>query len=171
MGEELAADGRSAVRTPMQWTAGRNAGFSDAAPSRLPGPVVRGGFGPEHVNVEAQRRDPESLLHFVSLLIRRYREAPELGWGQLEVLDQPHRAVLAHRLSHDGSSTVALHNLGEEAATVPLRLRDVAGGTRLVDQLVDGTVELDDKGRAAIDLEGYGYRWLRVVEPGDRRLV
>ena len=171
MGEELSADGRSAVRTPMQWTAGRNAGFSDAAPSRLPGPVVRGGYGPEHVSVEAQRRDPDSLLHFVSLLVRRYREAPELGWGDLEVLAQPHRAVLAHRLSHDGASTVAIHNLGEEGVTVPLRLRDVAAGTRLVDQLVDGTVDLDDKGRAAVDLEGYGYRWLRVVEPGDRRLV
>jgi trehalose synthase len=171
MGENLSADGRSAVRTPMQWTAGRNGGFSDAAPSRLPGPVVRGGYGPEHVSVEAQRRDPDSLLHFVSLLVRRYREAPELGWGDLEVLAQPHRAVLAHRLSHDGASTVALHNLGEEGVTVPLRLRDVAAGTRLVDQLVDGTVDLDDKGRAAVDLEGYGYRWLRVVEPGDRRLV
>jgi trehalose synthase len=171
MGEELSADGRSAVRTPMQWTAGRNAGFSDAVPSRLPGPVVRGGYGPEHVSVEAQRRDPDSLLHFVSLLVRRYREAPELGWGDLEVLAQPHRAVLAHRLSHDGASTVAIHNLGEEGVTVPLRLRDVAAGTRLVDQLVDGTVDLDDKGRAAVDLEGYGYRWLRVVEPGDRRLV
>jgi glycosidase len=171
MGENLSADGRSAVRTPMQWTAGRNGGFSDAAPSRLPGPVVEGGYGPEHVSVEAQRRDPDSLLHFVSLLVRRYREAPELGWGDLEVLDQPHRAILAHRLSHDGASTVALHNLGDEGVTVPLRLRDVAAGTRLVDQLVDGTVDLDDKGRAAIDLEGYGYRWLRVVEPGDRRLV
>jgi trehalose synthase len=171
MGEELSAEGRSAVRTPMQWTSGRNGGFSDAPPSRLPGPVVGGGYGPEHVNVEAQRRDPDSLLRFMTLLVRRYREAPELGWGELEVLDQPHRAVLAHRLTHDGASTVALHNLGEEAVTLPLALGDVAPGTRLVERLVDGTVELDDRGRATIDLEGYGYRWLRVVEPGDRRLV
>jgi hypothetical protein len=133
--------------------------------------VVGGGYGPEHVNVEAQRRDPDSLLRFMTLLVRRYREAPELGWGELEVLDQPHRAVLAHRLTHDGASTVALHNLGEEAVTLPLALGDVAPGTRLVERLVDGTVELDDRGRATIDLEGYGYRWLRVVEPGDRRLV
>src|SRR5690606_2089412 len=124
MGEELAAEGRHAVRTPMQWSAGKNGGFSDARPSRLPTPVVQGGFGPEHVNVEAQRRDPDSLLRFVTLLAQRYREAPELGWGRFEVLDQPHAAVLAHRVTHDDDATVALHNLGAEACVVPLQLAD-----------------------------------------------
>ena len=83
MGENLAAEGRMAVRTPMQWTAGKNGGFSTAAPSRLAGPVTEGGYGPEHVNVEAQRRDPDSLLSFMTLLVRRYRECPELRLGRL----------------------------------------------------------------------------------------
>jgi trehalose synthase len=171
MGEELAADGRHAVRTPMQWSDGRNGGFSDAAPSRLPTPVVQGGFGPAHVNVMQQRRDPDSLLKFVTLLIQRYRETPELGWGDLEVLEQPHRAVLAHRLTKDDASTVALHNLAAEPCAVPIRLPDVDAGTKLVDQLCDGITELDEKGRAEVQLEGYGYRWLRVSAPEDRRLT
>ena len=79
MGEHLGAPGRLAVRTPMQWSGGRNGGFSEARPSRLPGPVVEGGYAPEHVNVEDQRRRPDSLLSFVSLLAKRYRECPELG--------------------------------------------------------------------------------------------
>ncbi|MGK2948076.1 MAG: alpha-amylase family protein [Acidimicrobiales bacterium] len=170
MGEELQAEGRHAVRTPMQWGPGKNGGFSDARPSRLPTPVVEGGFGPEHVNVEAQRRDPDSLLRFVTLLVQRYREAPELGWGELEILEQPHAAVLAHRVTHDDDSTVALHNLSAEACVVPVELPDEAGGTRLVDQLCDGTTALDDKGRAEIELEGYGFRWLRVMAPDARRL-
>jgi trehalose synthase len=170
MGEELSAEGRHAVRSPMQWSPGRNGGFSDARPSRLPGPLVTGGFGPEHVNVEAQRRDPESMLRFVTLLIQRYREAPELGWGEVEVLDQPHPSVLAHRVTHHGDCTVALHNLSAEACVVPLELPDEADGTRLVDQLCDGTTTLDDKGRTQIDLEGYGFRWLRVMPPTSRRL-
>lgn len=170
MGEELAADGRHAVRTPMQWTDGKNGGFSEAAPSRLAAPVVEGAYGPAHVNVAAQRRDPDSLLRFMALLIRRYREAPELGWGELEILDQPHRAVLAHRLSHDGASTVLVHNLSSEAVVVPLRLADLDGSVELVDQLCDGTSTVDDKGRVEVDLEGYGFRWLRVVRPDDRRL-
>ncbi len=171
MGEELAAEGRHAVRTTMQWRDAPNGGFSTAPRRRLAAPTVGGAFGPGHVNVEAQRRDPDSLLSFITLLVQRYREAPELGWGALEILDQPHRSVLVHRLTHDDGSTVALHNLSADACTVPLRLADVPLGTRLVDQLVDGQHELDDRGRTEIDLEGYGHRWLRVVAPGHRRLA
>jgi glycosidase len=71
MGENLAAEGRNAVRTPMQWSSGPNGGFSTAPPSRLAAPVVEGGYAPEHVNVEDQRRSSESLLAFVTLLVRR----------------------------------------------------------------------------------------------------
>jgi trehalose synthase len=170
MGEELAVEGRQAVRTPMQWTGGKNGGFSEAAPSRLAAPVVEGAYGPAHVNVAAQRRDPDSLLRFMALLVRRYREAPELGWGDLELLDQPHRAVLAHRLSHDGASTVLVHNLGSDAVTVPLTLADLDQDVVLVDQLCDGTEDVDVKGGPELELEGYGFRWLRVVRPDERRL-
>ncbi|MGH2217947.1 hypothetical protein, partial [Enterococcus faecalis] len=76
--------------------AGRNGGFSAADPGKLPGPVVSGGFAPEFVNVADQRNDHDSLLSFMKLLIRRYRESPELGWGGFQVLDQPCPEVLAH---------------------------------------------------------------------------
>ncbi len=171
MGENLAAEGRYAVRTPMQWTAERNGGFSSAAPSRLAAPVVEGGFGPEYINVAAQRRDPDSLLNFMGLLIRRYRECPELGWGEFEVLEQPHRAVLAHRCSWDGAAVIALHNLSAEPQTVPLTLTGCDENTRLVDLLCDGTTTTDQAGCAEIQLEGYGFRWLRAVRPGDRTLA
>src|SRR3546814_2202472 len=62
MGENLDVDGRPSVRTPMQWTDGRNAGFSSARPSRLTRPLPDGRFGPLAVNVADQRRDPDSLL-------------------------------------------------------------------------------------------------------------
>ncbi|MEO6318316.1 MAG: trehalose synthase, partial [Acidimicrobiales bacterium] len=63
------------------------------------------------------------------------------------------------------------HNLGAEACQVPLRLADLPGGTRLVDQLCDGQAALDGQGRTTIELEGYGFHWLRVAAPGDRRLM
>jgi trehalose synthase len=171
MGENLDAEGRLAVRTPMQWSAGRNGGFSTAAPSRLPGPVVEGGFGPEHVNVESQRRDPDSLLSFMTLLIRRYRECPELGWGEFQVLDQPNRQVLAHRSSWGEASTIAIHNLGPEPVQVSLQLDGCGPETRLVDLLVDGVTRPDERGRVDMPLEGYAYRWLRVSRPGDSLLA
>ena len=97
--------------------------------SKLAAPVVEGGFAPEHVNVADQRHDPDSLLRFMSLLIRRYRDCPELGWGTFSVLEQPHASVLAHRCSLDEASLVALHNLGPEPRTVPLQLGGRRGGS------------------------------------------
>ncbi len=168
MGENLALEGRSAVRTPMQWTSGANVGFSRADPNRLGAPAVTGDYGPERVNVADQRRDPGSLLHFVTRLATRYRECPELGWSGVEVLEQPHRAVFAHRCTRDDRSLVALHNLGPAPVDVPLTLAGCDGSVELVDLLGEGRFRTDDGGRAEIALGKYGYRWLRVVRPADR---
>src|SRR3954454_6086027 len=171
MGEDLGLEGRLAVRPPMQWAAGPNGGFSDVPARRLTRPVVTGGFGPEFVNVAAQRRDPDSLLSFMKLLIRRYRECPELGWGEFELLDQPHPAVLAHLCQWDDGTMVAVHNLGPEPRTVPLRLDGCDATHRLQDLLQECTTPLSDVGAAQLPLDGYGYRWLRVVAEGSRRLL
>ncbi|MGY1695917.1 alpha-amylase family protein [Geodermatophilus sp. SYSU D00814] len=170
MGEDLDAEGRLAVRTPMQWTSGPNGGFSTADPDRLPGPVVSGGFAPEFVNVADQRRDPGSLLSFVKLLIRRYRESPELGWGSFRVLEQPHAAVLAHVCEWDDGVMLAVHNLGAEPVTVPLTLDGCDPSAVLEDLLQEGTTPLGEGGAVELALDGYGYRWLRVVAADSRRL-
>lgn len=169
MGENLDVAGRESVRTPMQWSAGRNAGFSTATASRLARPITAGGFGPEHVNVADQRRDPESLLTFVSMLARRYRECPELGWSPVDVLDQPHRAVLALRSQVDEAVMITVHNLSPEPLSVPVRIGD--GQHVLTDLLSDGEVWTDDDGAVELTLDGYGYRWLRVDAERTRRLV
>jgi len=171
MGEDLDAEGRLAVRTPMQWTSGRNGGFSPAEPRKLPGPVVSGGFAPEYVNVADQRNDPDSLLSFMKLLIRRYRESPELGWGGFQVLEQPSPEVLAHLCTWDDGALVAVHNLCPEPRTVPLTLEGCDSSHRLVDLLQPGETTVSDKGTVEVALGGYGYRWLRVVAQDSRRLV
>jgi trehalose synthase len=170
MGENLDLDGRLAVRTPMQWSPDENAGFSIAPARKLVAPVVQGGFGPEHINVEDQRHDPDSLLNFVATLIRQYRESPEIGWGEYELLDQPHDAVLAHRCTWQGSSVIALHNFAAEPCRVPLELKSLDGDAVLVDLLQPGRTPLED-GRAEFTLDGYGYRWLRISRPDELRLA
>ncbi|MDQ6935743.1 MAG: alpha-amylase family protein [Actinomycetota bacterium] len=172
MGENLDIPGRLAVRTPMQWNDQRNGGFSQAAPSRLVRPVVPGGFGPEHVNVAGQRTDPESLLSFIMLLIRRYRESPELGWADFRVLEQPHRNVLAHECTWDDRRIVAVHNLSPDSCSVPLTIDNCDSSHHLVDLLRDDDgAELDDRGRTEVPMEGYGYRWLRLIARESRRLA
>ncbi|AWB88073.1 alpha-amylase family protein [Mycetocola zhujimingii] len=170
MGENRDISGREAVRSPMQWTPEPNGGFSNAKPRRLTAPVVDDGYAPRFVNVAEQRHEPGSLLSFIRTLIRTYRNSSEIGWGDFEVLDQPNRAVLAHVVSASEGRMVALHNFGPDPVSLELTIPDTAAGTRLVDLLTTGEVTLSDDGAGRFELGGYGYRWLRVIEPGSRRL-
>ena len=160
MGENLEVEGRLAVRTPMQWTSGPDAGFSTADPSSFPGPLVEGDFGPQNVNVEGERRDPDSLLCWMRMLIERYRECPELAWGDYEILDAGHRAVLAHSCRLDGSTILVVHNLCDEPVDATLTLD---GATELTELLRDGTVKVGTDGKVQLSLEPYDCRWLRAT--------
>ena len=171
MGEDLAVGSRLAVRTPMQWTAGPNGGFSDAPKRRLVRKVVTDGYGPEHVNATDQRHDGESLLHFMRTLIERYRASPEMGWGRFELLKHTVPTVLAHTLAGAEGRMVALHNFGDAGAVVEFTVPGATDEHHLVDLLVDGrNVELDVKGRASVAMDGYGYRWFRLIGPEGKRL-
>jgi hypothetical protein len=79
--------------------------------------------------------------------------------------------VLAHVCTWDDGSLVAVHNLSPDACDVPIQLEGCGSRHRLEDLLREGTTRLDDEGRATLVLDGYGYRWLRVVADGSRRLV
>ncbi|TDD46050.1 trehalose synthase [Kribbella antibiotica] len=171
MGENLAIEGRGAVRSPMQWTDGPNGGFSPAAPPHLAAPVTEGEFGPEHVNVAAQRRDPDSLLNWIKLLVRRYRECPELSWGDCTILEHDATAVLAHRSAYEDGVVVTAHNFSADNVEVTLKVADPEAGLRAVDLLRDGTTDLAEDGTLPLKLGPHASRWLRIVRPGDRYLI
>lgn len=162
MGENLAAEQRLAVRTPMQWTSGRNGGFSTAATADLVAPVVRGRFGPKNVNAEDQRRDPESLHAFIRSLVRVYRECPELGWGEASMLPCEQPSVLAHRCTWEGRSIVLLHNLADRPVTAKVSLPEGRGPVHLAEPLGEARVTTDATGRFEVRLPRYGRLWLRV---------
>lgn len=171
MGENIDIEGRESVRTPMQWSADRNGGFSDAAPSRLVSKPPSDGYAPAHVNAADQLEDRGSLLHFVRELTARYSVSPELGWGEFRVIDQPVAALLVHSLQSDLGRTIAVHNFAESPATTAFRLEDEPAGTALVDLLAAQRLPLGDDGRVELEVPGYGYRWLRVSRPGDGRIL
>jgi trehalose synthase len=170
MGENIDIPGRSAVRTPMQWTAEKNGGFSQAAPSRLIARPPGDGYAPQHVNAADQIEDRESLLHFFRDLISRYRISPELGLGALEVLEQPVDALLVHSLRADVGRMIAIHNFTDVPATTSFALQDEPDGTQLVDLLGSERIPLDERGGVELEVPAYGYRWLRVSRPGDGRV-
>ncbi|OUC93303.1 alpha-amylase family protein [Streptosporangium minutum] len=161
LGENLEAEGRMAVRIPMQWS--RSGGFSPDPKTVVPTPD--GEYGPRHVNVDDQRRDPDSMLKWITMLVSRYRESPELAWGHYEVLDAGDEAVLAHRADAEGGTVIAVHNFADREAEVELVLRDLDRCEVLTDLLVDGTLDLPSDGRVTFALEPYGTRWLRAAVP------
>jgi len=171
MGENLAMEGRNAVRTPMQWTRGPNGGFSTADPEQLAAAVTDGDLGPDKINVADQMRDPDSLLAWMKLLTQRYRECPELSFGTCTVLEHDAPTVLAHRSDFEGGTIIALHNFAGEAAELTLAVAGTGVGVRMVDLLADGSVDVTEDGTARLQVAPYGCRWLRVVRPGDRYII
>ena len=152
MGDNLAATGRMSVRTPMQWTGEPAGGFSAAATDDLCVPMADGELGPERVNVAEQEHDPESLLNWMTRVVRLRRETPEIGFGEPAPVAVEDGAVLARRCDWRGRSVVCVHNLGGSSAGVRLD-----GFDELVD-LFTGKRSSPD-----VELAPYGYRWFRSV--------
>src|SRR5207237_4212780 len=96
MGDNIYLGDRNGVRTPMQWSADRNAGFSSANPQRLYFPVIT---DPEYhyqtINVEAQNNNPQSLLWWMRRLIALRKRHPAFSSGTIEFLQPENRKLLA----------------------------------------------------------------------------
>jgi maltose alpha-D-glucosyltransferase/alpha-amylase len=163
MGEDLRLDGRDAIRTPMLWDGGPNAGFSTAPPDKLLRPITMSGrYGAGRVNVRAQQQDPNSLLRWFENLIHTLRTAPEIGTGECSVVDVPlPRPVLAHRFDAPSGSILLLHNLADTNVTIDI---GSLPGTTLApyDLLVDGPYDAPTAKLTDLALHGFGYRWIRL---------
>jgi maltose alpha-D-glucosyltransferase/alpha-amylase len=165
MGDDLSQPERESVRTAMQWSDEPNGGFSKAPAEALQRPVIgEGEYGYPAVNVDAQQRDPDSLLHWMERLIRARKQCPEIGWGSCEILEAGDPAVFAHRCAWKGGAVVAVHNLAGRDATVKLDLK-AGSPERLVELLGDQPYSVVDAS-GPIHLEPYGYRWFRLDGAG-----
>jgi maltose alpha-D-glucosyltransferase/alpha-amylase len=163
MGENLALPGRNAIRTPMQWNEGPAGGFSGNPDLGLaPTVSTRGKYGSNRVNVQAQQRDPDSLLRWFEQAIATLRECPEVGVGSCTVIDVPlPRSVLAHRMDAPEGSLLLLHNLDSRDVTVDIGKLDGLVG-RPLDVLSDGPYARPTARLTALDVRGWGYRWIRL---------
>jgi maltose alpha-D-glucosyltransferase/alpha-amylase len=160
MGENLRLPERNSARTPMQWSAEPQGGFTKSEKPILP--VISGGaYGFEHVNVAQQRRDPDSLMNWMERMIRMRKEAPEVGWGEFTVLQTRKPEVLAIRYDWRNNSVVVVHNLSAEPREVLLDVGVEDSGC-LVNLLSQEISDADAAGKHRLLLEPYGYRWYRV---------
>jgi maltose alpha-D-glucosyltransferase/alpha-amylase len=128
MGDNIFLGDRNGVRTPMQWSPDRNAGFSRADPQRLylP-PIMDPIYGYEAVNVEAQTREPGSLLNWMKRMLAVRRTSHAFGRGKLTFLRPGNRKVLAYLRELGDEAILCVANLGRSAQPAELDLARFKG--------------------------------------------
>jgi maltose alpha-D-glucosyltransferase/alpha-amylase len=132
MGDDIYLGDRNGVRTPMQWSRDRNAGFSTVEESRLYLPVITDPvYGYQAVNVEAQLKTPSSLFNTMKRLIAARRDCPALGRGTIQFLRPLNPAVLAFYREHGDETILVVANLSKRAQPATLDLSRHRGAVPL----------------------------------------
>jgi len=170
MGDNIWLPDRDAVRTPMQWTPDRNAGFSTADPGKLYLPLIQSlVYHYQQHNVEAQLAQPTSLLHFVHGMLAVRRLHPTFGTGDFVPRPVDDDAVLAYTRTEDtapwGEALLVAANMSATARSATLQLQgfegwtpvDVFGGARFPAIGADGTLAMTWGSR--------DFYWLRLTPP------
>jgi len=164
MGDNIYLGDRNGVRTPMQWSPDRNAGFSRADPQRLflP-PIMDPIYGFEAVNVEAQSRDPSSLLNWMRRMLAVRKHLRAFGRGRLTLLHPGNRKILAYLREYEDEAVLCVANLARSAQPVELDLSRFRG-----------RVPVELMGRAGfppigelpylLTLHGHGFFWFRLAQ-------
>jgi len=162
MGDNIYLGDRNGVRTPMQWSSDRNAGFSRANPAKLYSPVIMDPvWGYEAINVEAQQNDPSSLLNWMRNMIALRKLFQVFGRGSLRFLESSNRKVLAYVRHFDGEMVLCVANLSRFAQPVQL---DLTGMEGMIPVEMLGYVEFPPITRQPypLTLGPYGFLWLEL---------
>ena len=165
MGDNVYLGDRDGVRTPMQWTADRNAGFSTTNPHRLYLPLItEQEYHYESINVETQSANPASLLSWMRQLISIRRRQPVLGRGEIEFLDPENPHVLAFLRTMEGESPMlCVANLSRLSQPVELDLRQHVGASP-IEVFGRNRFPMIGESPYALTLAPYGFFWFSVEE-------
>jgi maltose alpha-D-glucosyltransferase/alpha-amylase len=162
MGDNIFLGDRDGVRTPMQWTSDRNGGFSRADPQRLYLPPIQDPvYGFEAVNVEAQSREPSSLLSWMRRLLSVRSGTHAFGRGQFTMLHPGNRKVLAYLREHGDDVILCVANLSRVAQPVELELAPWRGRVP-VEMLGRNSFPTVGDLPYMLTLPGYGFFWFRL---------
>ncbi|ETX14265.1 alpha-amylase [Roseivivax halodurans JCM 10272] len=164
MGDNYYLGDRDGVRTPMQWSADRNAGFSRAVPQQLYLPTLQDPVhGYQAVNVEAQQSSPSSLLNWMKRMIAVRQRHDVFGRGEIELLYPKNRKVLAYLRRTENEAVLCVANLSRQAQAAEIDLGAFAGRV---------PVELTGQSRFPpvgelpylLTLPAYGFYWFLLTD-------
>ncbi|MBI3991856.1 MAG: putative maltokinase [Candidatus Lambdaproteobacteria bacterium] len=165
MGDNIYLGDRNGVRTPMQWSSDKNAGFSRANPQLLYLPItVDPEYHYETVNVETQQGNPQSLLWWMKRLIALRKRHPAFGRGDMVFLNPVNAKVVAFVRTHGDERILVVANLSRFAQAAELDLSAYRGMTPVE---MFGMNPLPPIGKAAymLTLSPHGFYWLLLREP------
>ena len=166
MGDNIYLGDRDGVRTPMQWNADRNAGFSTADPQQLYLPAILDPvYGYQALNVEAQMRSSSSLLHWTRKMLGVRRQHPVFGMGDYHELGTSNPSVLAFVREFGDDRVLCVNNLSRFPQPVELDLRRFEG---VVPVELTGLVHFPKVGELPylLSLPGHGFMWFGL-QPGE----
>ena len=164
MGDNIYLGDRDGVRTPMQWNADRNAGFSTADPQRLYLPTILDPvYGYQAINVEAQMRSTSSLLNWTRNMLAVRRQHPVFGMGSYDELSTSNPSVLAFVREFGDDKVLCVNNLSRFPQPVELDLQSFEG--RIPVEMT-GHVRFPRIGELPylLSLPGHGFLWFAVVQ-------
>ncbi len=162
MGDNFFLGDRNGVRTPMQWSPDRNAGFSRADPQQLylP-PIMDPIYGYEAVNVEAQTRDRSSLLNWMKRMLQVRKASQAFGRGTLRFIRPGNRKVLVYLRQYHDDTILCVCNLSRSAQPVEIDLSDHKG-TVPIELLGSTAFPPIGELRYFLTLPAYGFYWFRL---------
>jgi maltose alpha-D-glucosyltransferase/alpha-amylase len=167
MGDNIYLGDRNGVRTPMQWSGDRNAGFSRADPSRLYEPVILDPvYNFQSINVEAQLRTPDSLLNWLRRLIQVRKRSPVFGRGSLEFVPCDNPRIVPFTRSSEGQVVLVVNNLSRFAQPVALDLSAHAGCVP-VEMLGGQAFPRIGAGPYPLTLSPHAFFWFRLDPAGE----
>lgn len=165
MGDNVFLGDRNGVRTPMQWTMDRNAGFSRADAARLYDPLITDPvYGFQAVNVEAQERLPTSLLEWMRRMIRVRKRFQAFSRGSLEFLDADNRRVLAYIRAYDEQVLLCVVNLSRFVQPTQLDL-SAYDGWQPIELIGETPFPLIGELPYFLTLGPHSFYWFRLERP------
>jgi maltose alpha-D-glucosyltransferase/alpha-amylase len=165
MGDNIYLGDRRGVRTPMQWSGDRNAGFSRADPSQIYLPLILDPiYNFQAINVEAQQRSPSSLLNALRRMIRIRKSYQLFGRGDLHFVDTANRHVVAYVRRYQGHVALIVNNLSRSAQPAQLDLAPLVGKVP-VDMLGGQAFPPIGQGPYFISLSPFSFFWFRLDTP------
>ncbi|RAR68244.1 trehalose synthase [Paraburkholderia unamae] len=169
MGDNIHLGDRDGVRTPMQWSSDRNGGFSRADPEQLVLPPLMGSlYGYDAINVEAQSRDPHSLLNWTRRMLATRRAKQAFGRGSIRFLRPANRKILAYLREMPGEASIlCVANLSRAPQAVELDLSEFAG-TAPVEMTADSVFPPIGQLPYLLTFPPYGFLWFLLC-PGNQR--